>query len=72
MQYLHKIIGDEVDFLPADKHKSVLQDDSIYHFGYALPGMPKVPKTTGLKYLCNKYVKENVKDKVHFLPADKH
>ena len=33
--------------------------------------MPKVPKTTGLQYLCNKYVKENMKDEVDFLPADK-
>ena len=33
--------------------------------------MLKVPKTTGLQYLCNKYVKENVKDEVDFLPADK-
>ena len=29
MQYLHKSMGDEVDFLPADKHKSFLQDNSI-------------------------------------------
>ena len=33
--------------------------------------MLKVPKTTGLQYLCNKYVKENMKDDVYFLPADK-
>ena len=29
MQYLHKSMGDEVDFLPADKHKSFGQDNSI-------------------------------------------
>ena len=29
MQYLHWSIGDEVEFLPADKHKRFLQDDSI-------------------------------------------
>ena len=34
--------------------------------------MPKVPKTTGLQHLCNKYIKENVKDEVDYLPADKH
>ena len=28
-QYLHKNMGDKVDFLPANKHKSFLQDDSI-------------------------------------------
>ena len=33
--------------------------------------MPKLLKATGLQYLCNKYVKENMKDKVDFLPADK-
>ena len=31
--------------------------------------MPKLPKTTNLQYLCN--LKENVKDEVYFLPADK-
>ena len=59
-------MGDEVHFLPADKHKSFLQDDGIT-YGVML----KVPKTTGLQYLCNKYVKENVKDEGDFLPADK-
>ena len=34
--------------------------------------MLKVPKTTGLQYLRNKYVKENMKDEVDFLPAHKH
>ena len=29
LQYLHKSMWDEVDFLPADKHKSFLQVDSI-------------------------------------------
>ena len=56
-------MGDAVEFLPADKHKSFLQDDSI---------MPNVRKATGLQYLCNKYDQENLKDEVGFLPADKH
>ena len=34
--------------------------------------MLKVSKTTGLQYLCNKYVKENVKDEVDYFPANKH
>ena len=29
LQYLQKSMGDEVAFLPADKHKSLLQVDSI-------------------------------------------
>ena len=33
--------------------------------------MAKVTKTSGLKCLCNKYVKENVKGEVDFLPSDK-
>ena len=45
-------MGDEVPFLPADKHKSFLQVDSIC-FGCAKPGMPKVPKITNLVYVSN-------------------
>ena len=37
----------------------------------AWQGILKVPKTTGLQYLCNKYAHENVKDEVDFLPTDK-
>ena len=33
--------------------------------------MIKVPKRTGLQYPCNNYIKENIKDQVDFLPADK-
>ena len=33
--------------------------------------MFKVPKTTGLQYLCNKYVKTNMKNGVEFFPVDK-
>ena len=33
--------------------------------------MPKVSKTIGLQCLCNEFVKEDVKDEVDFLPADK-
>ena len=29
LQYLHKTIRHEIDFLSADKHKSFLQNDSI-------------------------------------------
>ena len=29
LQYPHRRMGDEVDFLPANKHKRFLQDDSI-------------------------------------------
>ena len=33
--------------------------------------MIKVPKRTGLQYPCNKYIKENIKDQVDFLPDEK-
>ena len=29
LQYLHKSMSEEVEFLSADKHKGFLQDDSI-------------------------------------------
>ena len=29
LEYLHKSMLDETDFLPADKHKIFLEDDSI-------------------------------------------
>ena len=43
-------MGTEVDFLPANKHESFLQVDSIT---LGLRGMPKVPKTIRSQYLCN-------------------
>ena len=36
-------MGDEVDFLPADKHKSFLQDDSIT-YGVCSQTCSKYPK----------------------------
>ena len=58
-------MGDEVEFLPADEHKSFLQDDST---------TLGVHSQTGLKYqkqpVSLKYLKENMKDEVDFLPAD--
>ena len=36
-------MGDEVDFLPADKHKSFLQDDSVI-LGVHSQACPKYPK----------------------------
>ena len=52
--------GDEVGFLPADKHKSFLQDDR-----YA-------QSTQSNKLAMSlRYIKKNMKDEVVFLPADK-
>ena len=43
LQYCQKCIGDEADFLPADEHKSFLQDDSIT-LGVYSQVCPKYPK----------------------------
>ena len=56
MQDLLKNAGNKVDFLPADKHKSVLQLGSV---------------TLEIKSLQYLYLKENVKDEVNFWPAGK-
>ena len=44
-------MGDEVDFLPADKHKCFLQDDSIA-LGVHSQSSPKYPK----QQVCNIFV----------------
>ena len=41
-------MGDVVDFLPADKHKIFLQDDSIF-LGVSSQACPKYPK----QQVCN-------------------
>ena len=42
-QYLQKNVEDEVDFLPADKHESFLQVDSVF-LGVHSQGCSKCPK----------------------------
>ena len=51
-------MGDEVAFLPAVKHKSLLQVLSITTQNHKIA-------------ISFQYLKENVKDEVDFLPADK-
>ena len=45
-------MGDEVDFLPADKYQLFL-DHWYDHFRYVCPGMPKLPKISSLLFLWN-------------------
>ena len=45
-------MGDEVGSLPADKHNSFKQVDSIT-LGVRSYACPKYPKITSLQYLCN-------------------
>ena len=48
MQYLQKSMGDEVDFLPANKHGSFLQDGS-FTFDVHSQAWPKYP----VQQVCN-------------------
>ena len=56
-------MGDEVEFSPADKNKSFLQDGSITlgAFSQTDPKYQKQSQTISLQYL-----KENMKDEVDF------
>ena len=48
LQYLQKSMGDEVDFLPADKHESFLEYDSV-SLSVGSQACPKYPK----QQICN-------------------
>ena len=59
LQYLQKNAGDEVDFLPADKHESFLQADNIF--------------LAVRSQACSNSLKQQVCNiSVDFLPVDKH
>ena len=45
----------------------IMKVDSMYHFGCAQPGIPKVPKIASLQYL---FSQEKCEDEVNFLPAN--
>ena len=65
-------MGNEVAFLPADKQKSFLQVGSIT-LGMQSQACPKITSTQSDKFAVSfQYLKENVKDEVVFLPADKY
>ena len=69
LQYLKKELIDEVDFLHADKHESLLQINSMI-----LMGVTKHSQgSQNSKFeMSLQYVKKEVKDEVDFLHADKH
>ena len=69
LQYLKKELSDEVDFLHADNHESLLQIDSII-----LMGIIKHSQSfqNGKFAMSLQYLKKEVKDEVDFLHADKH
>ena len=66
MQYLQKKKEDEVDFLPAVKHKSFLQVDNISLVCVARHSQSNQSSKFGTSL---QYLKENVKDEV---PAENH
>ena len=51
LQYLKKELSDEVDFLHADKHESLLQIDTMILMGWS--SISKVPKIASLQCLYN-------------------
>ena len=61
-------MGDEIEFLPGDKHKSFIQDGSIT-LGVIGQTGPKYQNQSAYNIL--QYFKENMKDEVDFLPAHK-
>ena len=69
LQYLKNELSDEVDFLHADKHESLLQIDNMI-----LMGMVRHPQSyQNSKFaMSSQCLKKEVKDEVDFLHADKH
>ena len=69
MQYLKKEVSDEVDFLHADKHESLLQIDNMILMGIVKHSQSSQNSklTMSLQYLKNK-----VRDELDFLHADEH
>ena len=62
-------MSDAVDFLHADKHKSLLQIDTKI-FWWVWSSIPEVPKKASLQCLYN--IPKKVRDEVDFFDADKH
>ena len=48
LQYLKKVMSDEVDFLHVDKHRGLLQIDTMILME---TGIPKIPKITSFQCL---------------------
>ena len=62
---------DEVDFLHADKHKSFLQDGSIFWVCVTRNAQNTQNNKFAILAISLQYLKENVKDKIDFLSAGK-
>ena len=69
MQYLKKELSDEVDFLHADEHESLLRSDSMILLGMVQHSQ----SSQNSKFaMALQYFKKEVWDEVDFLHADKH
>ena len=62
-------MSDEVDFLQADKHESLVQIDTMILIGIAKHSQSS-QKSKFTMYL--QYLKKEVRDEVGFLHVDKH
>ena len=69
LQYLKKELSNEVDFLHADKHESLLQIDSMI----LLEMVKHSQSSQNSKFAMPlQYRKKEIKDAVDFLHADEH
>ena len=69
MQYLKKELSDEVDFLHADEHESLLRSDSMILMGMVQHSQSSQNSEFAMAL---QYFKKEVWDDVDFLHADKH
>ena len=69
MQYLKKELSDEVDFLHADEHESLLRSDSMILLGMVQHSQSSQNSEFAMAL---QYFKKEVWDDVDFLHADKH
>ena len=72
LQYLKKELSDEIDFLHADKHESLLQIDKMIFMGMVKHSSRWSSSQNSKFVMSLQYLKKEVKDKVDFLHADKH
>ena len=69
LQYLKKEVSNEIDFLHANKHESLLQIDTVSLIGIVRHSQSfQNSKVT----MSSQYIKKEVRKGVHFLHADEH
>ena len=69
LQYLQKELSDEINFLHADQHESMLQIDTMILMGIVKHSQSSQNSKFAMSL---QYLKKEVKDEVDFLHADKH